>query len=159
MGIRVSAAELNSWVRDGLIAPSVAIVKPKRKPQTAVSSARHYWSITLRVPCRVCSDANRKDHWSVKRRRTEVQEQALEAAFRNADLNAWPIPLPCVVTWVRVGKQKLDDDNLSNAFKACRDWLAKFIGVDDGDASVTWKCEQRVGSEPCVELRIESGGA
>jgi hypothetical protein len=38
-----------------------------------------------------------------------------------------------VVAFVRVASRRLDDDNLQGAFKAIRDEVAAYLGVNDGD--------------------------
>lgn len=136
--------------------PGVELVK--RRPPDVRTGGR--WSVMLVLRCRAVSEANRTgEHWTTRRRRRQIQREALTAAFHGAMLVSWPIPLPCVVTWVRVfdgrsGKQ--DDDNLRSAFKGLRDDLAARIGVDDGDPAVVWAYEQKAGP-PGVELRIEGG--
>lgn len=53
-------------------------------------------------------------------------------------------PMPLVVTIVRVGPRRLDDDNLAAACKHVRDQIAAEVGVDDGSDQYTWKYEQRI---------------
>src|SRR5947209_5021260 len=43
--------------------------KPKRMKPTVAAA----WSITLTLPCQVKSEANQRDHWSVRRRRFNAQ--------------------------------------------------------------------------------------
>lgn len=52
------------------------------------------------------------------------------------------VPLPAIVTLVRLGPQALDDDNLRGAFKAIRDGLADRLGVKDNDPRITWRYGQ-----------------
>ena len=66
-------------------------------------------------------------------------------------------PPPCTVTLVRLGPntKPLDGDNLQAALKAARDEVAKWLGVDDGSALVTWKYDQRRQKDWAVEIDIE----
>lgn len=116
------------------------------------------WAVTLTLPCRVISEANRRDHWTVKRRRAEIQTDALRRACERAGwlrvvVWDWRPPVPCVVTFTHVGPE-MDDDNLRSAFKALRDEVAKWLLVDDGDGRVEWRYEQRTGEPGCV-IRVE----
>jgi hypothetical protein len=62
--------------------------------------------------------------------------------------------LPCTVTMTRVAPSNgLDSDNLSGSMKAIRDAVAEWLGVDDRDARIEWKCAQRRGPWS-VELEI-----
>ncbi|MBA4187758.1 MAG: hypothetical protein C0467_07040 [Planctomycetaceae bacterium] len=128
---------------------------PKRKAPSVSTTTAARWSITLTLACRVVSEANRRDHWSVQRRRSEMQAAALHKALEGAGLSHHTPPLPLSVTWARIGRQTLDDDNLSRAFKSLRDRLADWIGIDDGDDRIDWHYQQRAG-EPGVELTIGS---
>lgn len=135
-----------------------ATTKKQKQPNVRTTSTRR-WSLTLTLPCRVISEANRRDHWTVQRRRTEIQIDALTRSIEDAGLTDHLTPLPVVVTWVRVGPGKqLDDDNLARAFKALRDALAKWLDVDDGSPLVNWRYEQRAG-EAGVMVTIEGRAA
>jgi hypothetical protein len=124
------------------------------------------WSVTLTLPCRVISEANRKDHWAVAGKRKKDQIEALYLAVRLSPLRNNLLPLnpplgqrgymgiiPCAVTWVHIGPG-MDGDNLQRAFKALRDALAAMLGVDDGSDAVSWQYEQRRGENGC-EVRIQ----
>ena len=51
--------------------------------------------------------------------------------------------LPVEVTLVRRAPSNgLDDDNLTQSMKACRDQVAVWLGVDDRDPRVQWKYDQ-----------------
>lgn len=54
---------------------------------------------------------------------------------------------PLRVVLVRGAPRKLDGDNLASSLKACRDAVAKWLGVDDGDEDrVVWETKQNVRS-------------
>lgn len=49
---------------------------------------------------------------------------------------------PCTVVLTRVSVGHLDTDNLAGALKRSRDGVSDAIGIDDGDASITWAVDQ-----------------
>lgn len=51
--------------------------------------------------------------------------------------------LPAVVELTRISPGYLDDDNLRGAFKAHRDGVADWLGIDDRDDRVQWRYAQR----------------
>lgn len=91
--------------------------------------------VEFTVPVRTVSEANGRDHWRVKAKRTK-QHRRWAAALcpRHA--------LPCVVTMTRLSAGELDDDNLRSALKAVRDGIADALGVDDRDPRVRWEYGQ-----------------
>ena len=78
--------------------------------------------VEFTVPVRTVSEANGRDHWRVKAKRTK-QHRRWAAALcpRHA--------LPCVVTMTRLSAGELDDDNLRSALKAVRDGIADAPGA------------------------------
>ncbi len=156
MALRISASEAK---RLGISAKGTPAKLCGRKPK--LMSSR--WSFTIEVPMQVRSEANCREHWAKKMRRRHEQRNALMAAFGAspwslyfAPMPLYGTPLPVVVTLTPIGRQ-MDSDNLANAWKGARDWIASAIlGVDDGDERVTWKYEQRAGSPGGVEVRIET---
>lgn len=87
------------------------------------------------------------------------------AAVRWALMPHKPMPLPVVVTFVRVSPRPLDDDNLAASFKSMRDEVAVWLGVDDGprETRVTWRYEQehsrKCGTFPALKgtrIRVEA---
>jgi hypothetical protein len=125
-------------------------------PATARNFA-YVWPIRMWLACRVVSEANRRDHWAVRGKRFRKQAETLLAVWLAGGL---PLRLDLtgrfVVTWTHVGK-KMDTDNLAGAFKGLRDYLAKLLGVDDGDERYRWEYQQRLETVPArcgVELSI-----
>jgi len=60
------------------------------------------------------------------------------------------------VTLVRFSAGFLDDDNLRGAFKAVRDEVAKWLGVDDGDVDrVRWLYAQEPARRGEFAIRVE----
>jgi hypothetical protein len=83
----------------------------------------------LTFPIKTVSEANRRDHWTVKNNRKNAQQKEFMVTWRNAKAK---VKLPATIIFTRYSCQILDDDNLQSALKGCRDQLAKEIGVDDG---------------------------
>lgn len=140
--------------------------KPKhsaRKIRAVLTAGGPRWSVTLYPACRVVSEANRREHWAAQHRRATTQKRAVEQAWALSPLKRSEFPrhqtvaTPCVVTLEHVGP-RMDDDNLARAFKAIRDELARLIGVDDGDARLSWVYRQRTGA-PGIVVSIEPGAA
>ena len=109
-----------------------------------------FTAVKIRMPIHVISEANRRDHWSVKTTRRVAQQKEFVVFWRNAKVK---IDFPCKVIFTRFGAKLLDSDNLAGAFKFLRDQLAREAGVDDG--SPLWKFEYRQEKIPNREYFIE----
>lgn len=92
------------------------------------------------VPVRLVSTANTREGWQAKHRRAKAHRAAAKAAL-GRDIKGPPPPY--VITITRVGPRKLDTDNLAASAKACRDGVADWLGIDDGDERLTWNYAQR----------------
>lgn len=117
-------------------------------------SAAHV--ICVLVPVRIESEANRREHW-----RTVAARKALHRTMGRCGLGeagAKRPQTPCTITLTRIGPRTLDDDNLASGFKAFRDGVADWLGIDDGDKRLTWRYAQRKGKpkEYAAEVTIES---
>lgn len=97
----------------------------------------------------VVSEANRRDHWRVQRKRARVQKDGLLLGIALARLSRPLIEKPIRVTLTRFysGSGKLMDrhDNLSRAFKAVVDGLCGWLGLDDADDRLTFVYGQEKG--------------
>ena len=119
------------------------------------------WEVTCELPMRLPSMANLRLHWATKAKTVKAQRSATGLALRTtgrAFLTAWKhmdanprLHLHCLLT--RVGPRKLDDDNLAHAFKAIRDEVAGYMGVDDGSERWTWQYAQQKGAY-AVRIRL-----
>ena len=123
--------------------------------------------IRFEMPIRLKSIANgSQGNWRGKAFEKQRQKEAARihtASALNglAQFNALlastgrsPIGPPTQIIITRIGKRKLDDDNLAYAAKAVRDGIAKAIGIDDGDDRLSWKYEQEIGKEYGVRVEI-----
>ena len=115
--------------------------------------------IDFMVPgCKTVSELNQREHWAVKNRRKNDQQEAVAVAMLNA-LRGRKVQLPCSVTLTRIGPRKLDaGDNLSSAFKGIRDQISRQLGVDDGGDQVEFHYSQMpIGSRDyAVKVQITS---
>jgi hypothetical protein len=131
--------------------------------------------ISVFVPVKLVSELNMREHWRVRwRRRTQQSQAVLYALAFGASRPCWmdtmmtgtgctPVPgkawrEPLTITLTRDGGNKLDSDNLASCFKAVRDGIARYYGVDDGDETkLTFAYKQRPGGR-CrgCEITIEA---
>lgn len=96
--------------------------------------------VDVRLPLRVVSEANARGSWHGGASRAARQRSAVGLALQQHHRPA----LPVSVRLVRWAPRKLDGDNLQRALKAVRDAVAEWLGVDDGDARVSWHYAQGV---------------
>jgi hypothetical protein len=112
----------------------------------------------LEVPIRIESEANVRQHWAARHKRLKAQQNAVHwsmiANIGRCGYREKPAP-PCTILLTRIGPRKLDTDNLVVGFKAVRDEIARWLGVDDGDDRVTWQYAQERGRPKEYAIRIE----
>lgn len=101
---------------------------------------------------RIRSIKNLREHWRTRARRTAQHRAIAKAACRAALAGApafrepWLTAGGLTVLLTRVGPRQLDDDNLQLALSAVRDGVAEALGIDDGDARVSFKYAQARGT-------------
>lgn len=116
--------------------------------------------ISVTIPMRLPSASNLREHWSARARRVKAQRAAttlmLKASQRDYfwEYFDWFHLDTATVALIRVAPRKLDDDNLRGAFKAVRDSVAAYFGVDDADPRIEWRYGQEKG-EACVRIEID----
>ncbi len=112
------------------------------------------FAITFEAPIKLVSEANTHDGLKAELRRKAAVKRAMHQV-----LTSLPrvVILPCTVTMIRFGPKELDSDNLDNAFKAVRDMIAEWVGVDDADKRYTWRFAQKSGKAHKVRVTIWSG--
>ena len=108
--------------------------------------------IEVRMNMKIVSVANMRLHWAVKAKLVKSQRQK---AFNALASVAAPLPLPCTIVLTRVAPRALDGDNLQSAFKAVRDGVADWLGVDDGDQRLDWQYRQRSAGVKVYRVEIE----
>ena len=95
------------------------------------------------LPIKVISEANSRDHW----RKSAARKATHRGTARNL-LQRHPRPAtdgPVTITLTRIAPRTLDDDNLASGFKAARDGVADWLGIDDGSSRLAWRYGQRKG--------------
>lgn len=103
---------------------------------------------TVTVPVKTVSELNRHEHWRIRAKRAKAQHHAVIPALLASHraiifVGKMAKPGPLHVHLTRLSARKLDTDNLAGALKHCRDAVAKFLGVDDGnEAAVSWSVGQ-----------------
>jgi hypothetical protein len=103
----------------------------------------------------IVSEANNRDHWTVKRKRRILHDNIIRKYFIYKRVK---VNFPCIVKLSRVAMRKLDDDNLQGALKSIRDSVADLLlpgmprGRADGDPRIQWQYGQIRGPKG---LRIE----
>ena len=106
-----------------------------------------------RLPLRLESSANLREHWRARAARSKVYRDMSRAICRPPD---WAETAKIqVIMWRIAPSQGLDDDNLAAAFKAVRDGIADRLGLkNDRDPRVKWEYRQSRGRW-AVEILIE----
>ena len=97
------------------------------------------------------SEANSRDHWQKRADRVAAQRRTTRASLSMYERPA----LPVRVTLRRFSVNELDDDNLRSAFKAVRDEVAAWLGVDDRDRNVMWTYTQDKASRGAHRIEVE----
>lgn len=122
---------------------------------TAVQPVRPV--VSAQLPIRLVSEANVREHWAVKAKRTRAQRSAVALKVGSAIRSELAYPLRVLIT--RRGLRTLDTDNLARACKAVRDGVADALGVDDGALCVTWEYAQEPSREYSVGIDVFAAGA
>lgn len=99
------------------------------------------------------SEANMRSHWRAKASRAKRQRLLAWAELRVVERHAFLGPVAISLT--RIAPRELDDDNLAAGFKATRDGVADWLGVDDGDKRLSWRYAQERGAPKTYQVRIE----
>ena len=111
--------------------------------------------MVIRLPLRLYSVANLREHWAPKARRVAEQRYVCRVAAQS-ELRRDKLEPPYEVTIVRIAPRKLDGDNMAAACKAVRDGVADAIGIDDGDDRIRWIYGQQKGKEYGITITIRS---
>lgn len=115
-------------------------------------------TITISIEgMRLGAALNARVHWTRRAARAKKERAIVAVALRQ---RVGQDDVPTICTLARVAPRALDDDNLQGAFKAIRDEVAAFFGVDDGPKGpIAWRYEQRKGApkQYAVEIRLAWG--
>jgi hypothetical protein len=119
---------------------------------------------TIDIPgMRLGAALNARVHWSKRAARAKKERAVVATVLRcHRRPTLEPTCPPTMCTLARIAPRALDDDNLQGAFKAVRDEVAAFFGVDDGPRGpIAWRYEQRreAPKQYAVEIRLTWGDA
>lgn len=105
------------------------------------------------IPIKTVSEANCSEHWTQKHKRHKNQKLKIKLYLLHQIKN---IKLPCIIKLTRVGKRKLDDDNLPPSLKYVRDAIADLIfpglaaGQADNDKRLIWQYDQMTAKDYAI---------
>jgi hypothetical protein len=123
-----------------------SVVLNKEAPAAITLSAgppQHRLELHALVPIKTVSlnQSGRQTHWGQRARRAKKEREAVGWALKPYTQHR--LLVPCAVTLMRIAPSGgLDSDNLAGSFKATRDAVAEWLGVDDADPRVTWAYTQ-----------------
>lgn len=108
--------------------------------------------ISTTIPIKVISVANAR----LNRFKLAAMNKSHRAIAANTLAGlASPPQAPLTIVLTRIGSKALDTDNLAGGFKAVRDGIADWLGVDDGSPLLDWQYQQRSGSkEYFIEVEV-----
>lgn len=112
-------------------------------------------AVSCCLPVKIESEANLREHHFSRARRSKRQRGVVRLMLGNHErmLRTWPA---WRVTLHRIGKRKLDTDNLAGGFKHVRDEIAAICGVNDNDERrYEWVYTQATGKEYVAWVKIE----
>jgi hypothetical protein len=112
--------------------------------------------ISMDLPLQIVSESNAREHWRVVAKRKKLHRTTARLLMQR-HLRPMNYAGPVEITMTRIGPRKLDDDNLTGGFKATRDGIADWLGIDDGSDRLTWICQQRIGKHYGVEVVVAWG--
>jgi hypothetical protein len=112
--------------------------------------------IEVRMNMKIVSVANMRLHWAVEAKLTRDHRTRTRMSLAAVAQSSGLEMLPATVVLTRVAPRRLDGDNLQSGFKAVRDGVADWLGVDDGNSLVDWQYAQRSGraGEYAVEIEV-----
>ncbi len=97
----------------------------------------------ITIPIRLVSEANVKEHWGAKYRRSKEQKRIMGLFINKPFLKKLGVVKKVKLT--RICKRCYDSDNLARSFKSVRDFIADVLGTNDAWGGIEWKYDQRKG--------------
>jgi hypothetical protein len=114
------------------------------------------WLLSCDLPIRVESEANRREHYMIVKKRVDEQRAVTMAVVGEAiTREEMALPPRMAVVLTRIGPKTLDDDNLARGFKHVRDAIAYLLGIDDGLERVRYEYQQRKGKPKEYAARVD----
>jgi len=111
--------------------------------------------IEVRMNMKIVSVANMRLHWAAKAKLTRDQRTRTRMSLAAVAQSFGVEVLPVTVVLTRIAPRRLDGDNLQSGFKAVRDGVADWLGVDDGSSLIDWQYAQRSGGSGVYKVEIE----
>lgn len=100
---------------------------------------------------------NRRDHWSVRADRNALQRRTTRWMLKgNAVEPTVPAGQCLVVKLTRIARQTMDGDGNTIAFKAVRDEVAAYFGLDDADPRLRFEYAQAKGTPAAVRIELST---
>jgi len=107
----------------------------------------------VRLPIRLVSVANLREHWAAKAKRTAAQRKHVRLAMLSM-LGPWKGGWRQCATLTRIAPRTLDYDGLVSGCKATVDGIADYLGIDDRHLAVTYAQRKGEPREYGVEIAI-----
>lgn len=124
------------------ITAALAAGRATAGPRAKVGGDPPAGPVVIDIPgLKVVSEQNQREHWAVKDKRRKAQREAVLSSIVVAGsgrTDGVVLGPGLTVRFHRRGPGLLDDDNLTGAFKHCRDAVAEWAGRDDADPWFTW---------------------
>ena len=112
--------------------------------------------LSLKVPIRIQSESNLREHWTKKHKRQKKQKLVLRQYLMTLEKPS----LPVEITLVRIAPRQIDVDNMWSGVKIAIDTIADWLipghmpGIADGDRRLTFRVEQKKGDPKEYALKI-----
>ena len=104
----------------------------------------------IKITVKIESEANCREHWRKKAARVKYHRKLASVLTASAMIDSEKLTSPIVIKFVRVGKRRLDDDNLASGFKAVRDGVCDALGIDDGSEDLRFHYAQAIGDYSAI---------
>lgn len=110
--------------------------------------------IVVELPTHIVSEANGREHWRKVAARKKLHRQTARLILQQY---ARPMreDVSVSVMLTRIAPRSLDGDNLQSGFKATRDGVADWLGIDDGSPRIMWQYGQEKGKPKQYAARVE----
>ncbi len=102
-------------------------------------------AVHVEIPIRTVSESNVRGHWSRHHKRHQNQHGSAMLLTRLVCINCRSYGPPASVTMRRVAPRLLDEGNVAASMKYVQDGVAEGLQINDGDRSISWAYEQRIG--------------
>lgn len=124
------------------------------------------------IPIKTCDETNAYENPHIKTRRHKQQQFFIRSLFNR---EARELPIPCLVTFVRLGPKQMDEeDNLRMSFKWIKDEMGACLfpekvvnyitkkgqvrqnkGHADSDVRIKWQYRQEKATRLSIRIEIE----